>query len=446
MPTISVICASPPGINAGMTTVDLAFHGLLRKHQLDAHARFFRMLPPPEEHAASFDLVAWERTLPYLYEDCLGNLDAIRDSDLIVYWGDFLHERYYQDYVAKQLAERGLAADRSDAAGLVREHLFLAGAPDNVLRNTIVFGGTLIFNRARDLRDEEYRRQYTRFFKGVGAAWLRDVYSAAAVAELRGDGDSHLGVDGALLLDDAGLRAVPRSADAATRTAAAPVGVYFARTRERQELLTRFARDLCRRLGAEGRWLPWGDRAAFSCLDVPRMRKAFPKMIVGRGPEGMTVSDVVAAVGDCRLIVTDTYHLCVNAWRLGVPAICIANATPDVAWNWNSGHAYCWRDKRHTFYATHDALEYFVHASEVDHRRSRRRRLDQIVDLLADTDLGRHIASSIAGCSAAVEAQLVEAMRRRLGGMDAGLSARERSGSAPRHAPGFQPGQVGARR
>jgi hypothetical protein len=219
-----------------------------------------------------------------------------------------------------------------------------------------------------------------------------------------------------LLLHEAGLAEVPSSGDAAASAAEPSAGIYFARTRDRPEMLGRFARDLCRRLGVEGRWLPWGNRAAFAGLDVARMRKAFPQMRVGPGPEASSVADVLATMGGCRLVVSDTYHLCVNAWRLGVPAICIGDETPDAAWNWNSGHAFSWRDKRRTFYAMYDALEYFVQTRELENRRTRARRLDQLVALMADPGLARNIAGTIAGRAATAEKQLIAAMRRRLGG------------------------------
>jgi hypothetical protein len=35
--------------------------------------------------------------------------------------------------------------------------------------------------------------------------------------------------------------------------------------------------------------------------------------------------DLLRMVSGHHLIITDTYHLCVNAWNLGIPAICIGS-------------------------------------------------------------------------------------------------------------------------
>jgi hypothetical protein len=61
----------------------------------------------------------------------------------------------------------------------------------------------------------------------------------------------------------------------------------------------------------------------------------------------------------CALVVTDTYHVAINAWRVGTPAICIVDR-PRSSWSVNSGELDGRRDKREDLYSQLDALGLLV--------------------------------------------------------------------------------------
>lgn len=58
---------------------------------------------------------------------------------------------------------------------------------------------------------------------------------------------------------------------------------------------------------------------------------------------------------DASLVLTDTYHLAVNAWRLGTPAVLLAPGG-GIAADVNGGSATSYRDKRRDLYSQWEAL------------------------------------------------------------------------------------------
>lgn len=110
-----------------------------------------------------------------------------------------------------------------------------------------------------------------------------------------------------------------------------------------------------------------------------RLRLAWPELELGepldkrdrvehlrevvRGPrledEIVPAHELFRRVADCQAILTDTYHLAVNAWRIGTPAVLLYDRRSSKGWNVNSG-AGVGRDKRHDLYSQLDALPLLV--------------------------------------------------------------------------------------
>jgi polysaccharide pyruvyl transferase WcaK-like protein len=80
--------------------------------------------------------------------------------------------------------------------------------------------------------------------------------------------------------------------------------------------MLRFAKMMAKEVGGELAWLPWfGARR--------RHRWLLRAMRVHGGSGWSSLPEILDKLASCDLIITDTYHLCVNAWRLGTPAVCI---------------------------------------------------------------------------------------------------------------------------
>lgn len=57
-------------------------------------------------------------------------------------------------------------------------------------------------------------------------------------------------------------------------------------------------------------------------------KRSAPQLPVDVRPGPTALGDLLAALSQYRFIITDTYHLCVNAWRVGTPTVCIAARNP----------------------------------------------------------------------------------------------------------------------
>jgi len=314
-----------------MASVDLALYFLLKRHGLESGARFCLLFTAeelyPNRDEGSHRRISRQLELPFPYEMLRGRLPEILDCKTIIFWGDFLHSRDYLQNVGKYLIRMGAAKTVSEATAIIHRHLYLSEQPDDVLSRCLVFGETLLFNRESDYHDSTYRAPFMRFMAGVRAVWMRDFYSTLRVATIRNTVEQvQPGVDCSLLLRPADVETLPLS-DAYGQGAdpGGTAGVFFGRSQGRQHRLGRFARDLCRRMGVSAEWIPWGDAGSFR--DRSRgVRRGFSAMRIHDLAAPPLVGDLLTRVYKHRFVVTDTYHLCLNAWRAGVPAICIQAA------------------------------------------------------------------------------------------------------------------------
>jgi hypothetical protein len=93
--------------------------------------------------------------------------------------------------------------------------------------------------------------------------------------------------------------------------------------------------------------------------------------------------------------------------------VCIGEAMPLDAWNWNSGNVYAWRDKKEVFLSTYHAMEFYVRIEELKDRSRRRSRIKQLVQLLSDEHINEEITRRINEHASDVEEQLVQTLREK---------------------------------
>jgi hypothetical protein len=430
MNLVAAICACPPSFNPGMASVDLALHALFQRHALPAELRFYRLYTPAEFGtflpAARRPTLSAADELPFTYGVLRGRLDVLRRSAAILYWGDFLHSHDYVHDIARVFHHLGAATTERGALRMAYRHLYLAGLPEATRARVIAFGGTLIFNRQSDYEEAAYARHLSGIVTGARRVWMRDVYSALRVAELQGRSRVDIGVDGSLLLRDSDLASLPRSD--CFPTPALPgrtVGVFFGRAASGAPRLGRFARDVCDRLGRSAEWLPWFDHQAGHDY-LAAVRRGFPRMALHPLRARPLLGDLLARVAQCSLIITDTYHLSLHAWRAGVPAICIGDAIPNTQyWDVSGGWPQAWRDKRQVFYAMHDAMELYVLGEELTSRERWIRRLDQLERVMSDRRVVDAVVQRLRARRDLVERQLVAELRRLLAKAATGHSIRD---------------------
>ncbi len=399
-PRLSIILATPPGFNAGMTATELALVAFLRRHALQPYAQCYRLipfadrlahLPPAERHAAE---ARAETGLEY--QPAFEHHAAIAASDAVLFWADYLHMAIYLRELAKLVA------------GDPKSVLLLAGADDATIGRAISFGTTLLFNTPWDEADASYAVPLRRFLTRAKRVWVRDAQSAARIAHLRHDYETgYLGVDCALLLtrDDVLRNAAARGIG--TPAEPGSVLVFCGREPAARGALLDVASALAAGLGRHVRWLPWGDSGAFPVL--------------GARPDGIAGGDVPSAhellneVAHASLVVTDTYHLAVTAWNAGVPAVCAFTGHTASAHDVSSGAEFNWRDKRETFFSQYDALDFLIRPEELMEPALLQRRVRHLARAVADVPVRTAVTARIRAHAEAVEAALARELSALLG-------------------------------
>jgi hypothetical protein len=277
---LAVIFALPVGGNPGMLSVEAAFESFRRRHQLGCEPRFYSLESGPDAPGSFLQ----RRPLAAEWEEVLA-------ADAILYWGDFQQARRFHRI---DLLRRS-AGDRSERADLMERsyrHLLLQGAENEVLEKTILFGGSLLSDDIGDACDPTYRSTALRFFSRAHEIWMRDPVSTALAAGLSNyTRPIRPGIDCALLLEPL------RPTDGIRRRRRGVCGVSFGRS-VRMRRSRRFAEVLSDRVKADIRELAWFNS------EIPLERK-------------------LQTLANCDFVVTDIYNLAVNAWREGVPAVCI---------------------------------------------------------------------------------------------------------------------------
>jgi hypothetical protein len=390
-PRLAVIVATPPGFNAGMLATELALTAFLHRHALTDDAQCYRLVPfaerlaylPPGERRD----VERRADTGIAYRSAFADGGPVASSDAVLFWADYLHMGIYQRELAAVIGR-----DPKDL-------LLLAGADDAVLRRTISFGTTLLFNTLGDETEPSYAVPLRRLLVGAKRVWVRDALSAAKVAHLRNDYETgYLGVDCAQLLTRADALGNAAARGLGTPAEPGSVLVFCARDRAARGPLLDVAAALGDALASRTRWLPWGDAGGFPALEAP------PPPLAGAG--AASVHELLNEVAHAALVVTDTYHLALTAWNFGVPAVCAFTGDSPDAHDVSSGAEFSRRDKREVFYSQYDALDFLIRPEELADRALLQRRTNHLAAAVADVSLRTAIAGRMHAHADAVETAL----------------------------------------
>ena len=347
------------------------------------------------------------------------HLDEIMASKIILYWGDFLHMAQYHRAIARRLIQKGHVSSEEDAANCIQEILFLSRAEDAVLKKSISFGGTIIFNTIADELYGKYATELTRFIKRTHRIWPRDVFSSIKFSHLLSDYSRiKPGVDCALLIHETDVRELCGESEVAIKEAVSGnIGIFFGRTKGTGFRLMKFATSIAKGMKKSMYWLPWGNHQGFPVHKTWFAPRPVSLNTMPGCEQLSCTAHLLSALKHSSLIITDTYHVAVNAWNLGTPAICVGDTTPlepSEMRSVNSGAAYAWRDKRQTFFSMYDALDYFVHAYELQNWRWSRRRIQHILQKLDDQKAIDEIVHRMHQHRDSVEAELASEVTRLL--------------------------------
>jgi hypothetical protein len=398
-PRIAVMLASPPGFNPGMIATELALDAFLARHGWQHVAQRYRLISLAQRLRDRPDeLLAIERRG---YSDAgslsaVDHYDAFASSDVVLYWADFLHLAQYLRAL-RRVAAAHLASSRGPAevARLVDRLFLLSEADDAVLRRTISFGTNLLFNTSHDEGEAAYGVPLRRLMTLMRRVWVRDALSAGRVAHLRRDyRHGFFGVDCALLLrrEDLAPDSLPDAHEAGG------VIAFFGRDREVAGPMTALATSLAASLERPLRWLPWGDANAFPALGAP-----IAPLVLSNSA---SAQQLLRAVAQATLVVTDTYHLAAIAWSFGVPAVAAFGAPAGGAPDVSAGPEFNRRDKREVFFSQYDALEFLVRPEELAQSGRYELRRTRLMEVVRDATLCGAIAANVRAHADAIEADL----------------------------------------
>ena len=395
-PRISIICATAARPNPGMASVDLAFQALNRRYAL-GDACYYQLYTAEEVYknkSAGKKIYAKHGVPPLEYRCMRGKLDEIYDSDAIIFWGDFLHSARFLRDTGYRLERIGISNDAESGTAIAHRHFLLHDAPDEVLHKCFVYGGNLLFNTQGDYADDQYFKPLQRLFSNAGGVWMRDVFSGLRVSKILDDwNSSHTATDCSCILTEEDLKDLSRSQNIPCDTPTGRAGLFVGRSSYDTRCLHRFADEVGRTRGLKVEWMPWRLDAPSHLGGIPFRRSAGVTFCPYSTP--MDLGDIFDLIQSYDLIITDTYHLCVNAWRMGTPAICVADCTPADRWDISCGSVCRWRDKRWVFYSMYDALDFFVHARELNSHKRRKARIRQLAVALEQPEIVSQIACEL---------------------------------------------------
>lgn len=392
---VSVIFANLDHYNAGMLSVEMAFHTLIHRHNIPAEVAYYR--------AGSANQFAGEKAImPYRCGNVFENTESILSSDAIVFWGDFQHTAPLDAPNKWPYMHQG-AKTREEGFDLYYRTNFLEGLPAEVRSRVIIFGESIATNVGTDYRNERYRRNLGALFKDARLAALRDIHSAISATHCAGDyARPSLGCDAALLLDDEMIGGLPKTIGRDYEPPDNPekyAAVFLGRTRGIGEYrrAARFVRRYCRAAGKIPVWIPW----------LPR-RNAYHEHVlyrpIGRRGWGNEVGDLLGCFRHFGLVITDTYHFSLNAWRSGTPAICIGRGAPGFVKEVDE-------KKKEIFYRMYDAGELYVFRENLRSRRRTGIVIERVRTALEEAEVGQLVLQNIRAHAAASETMVLDALR-----------------------------------
>lgn len=348
-------------VNPGMKTVDMAWDIFLQKNHLALpYKRFSIKAKEQTIHVTDTMHLHYNSSLDF-------DLSMLGKDDILVFWGDFLHAHHYLKNdllrIARKRKLKHYLFDLFKNPKLQRfndnnyldwayEFYLLQGAEQKHWKGSISFGTTLIGDHDFEImKQKNYMDSFTKFIQNLDRIWTRDVHSALQAAHIREDYlKSYLGVDAALLIapeDYDSILDVP----SVTLPEEKYILTHFARTEAPINQLLTLAQRISIELKMPLFWFPW-----LNHLDE-NFKGSLDEINAG------SYSDLIHTLKNASLVVTDTYHLALIGWRLGVPVLCIGSG---VHYPSSTVHD----KKKEVFYMMHNMLPFYFYSELLNDKKS----------------------------------------------------------------------------
>lgn len=394
---LSVICATLPGINPGMQSVNYAFKYISEKYSFSKNVVYYKMFE---------DRISQENNGSEIkFEILPENLDFLKKSKRILFWGDFLHMLHYQSAISNRLVALHLYKDYQLASKRVREIFLLENFEKKIFKKVYSFGTTLLFNSMNDLQDAQYSNSLEQFIINSQRVWVRDIVSALKISHLKNDYTTNfLGVDCALLIEPKSIYKLDNKKNTEKK-----IGIFLGRTKNYISEILNFSRIISNRINFRCNWINWGDMNAFPTLTDININNVESPVFDFNLSGTPDVEKALVDLLDYSLVITDTYHICVNSWNLGIPAICFYGLDNFKDRDVNYGNIYTRSDKRQVFYSMYDALDFLISFDELNNEELIERRINHII-LCLKSNLYKEITFRIRNHSNEVEKKFIKSL------------------------------------
>ena len=288
--TANVVTAYNPS-NSGMYTVDLAAENFLARHGIAGN--YLRAHMNPWKNSTRFGRQRFSR---------LKNPKQLLGKQPTLYWGDFTTSPLYglQEFTRRDI-ERKHSRNSSEALERWLD-LFLLSQSDVSTNKVLSFGQNFqsVNSVLSSLPPAQHKAIVDAYRSNFDTFLVRDPASAIEMAALVSGSRAEVieGRDPAFLLDDA-----VEFPDALTSTALEEFCFFFGRSSliNVETLVERIESKTGLKAVKLAKWLK------LNKYDAHR-----------------EVGEMMEKIGGARFVITDTYHLCVNALRIGTPAISLA--------------------------------------------------------------------------------------------------------------------------
>jgi|GEM_PF-6010148 len=315
-----ILAASKNFRNTGMFSVDLAAYTFFKEHFPEASLTFYVMELGERKYYDQY-----EKLIPYdTYKEIeFSDAMEIYSSDLIVFWSDFFHNRsFLEEYMETyQFSKAKNDSELEEIKALFFDCYFLEKAHDNQLKKVVIFGNSLMpLNQADLLINDRYTKNVKRLYSNAYFVMPRDDVSTRNAKLLLNRTNAVTACDPAFLYE--GYEVLYQENT---------LGLFIGRRTEISISniisIVLYARNNNLRV----EWIPWminSESMLWRAITNPRQAKnLFLHLALSRifKPNVKYEKSNLRFLSRHRVIVSDTYHLCINAISQGVPVFCVGS-------------------------------------------------------------------------------------------------------------------------
>ncbi len=353
------------GANLGMLTVDYAIFNILREFNLDNNIEVRSLWSPYDSSPLGKQLKAKDSFALNIKYGPL-NHQKLKKSDTIIYWGDFQWGFDFQIQTAKRIQQKNDVLTYQEALDIAYSQFMLNDLFKNKVAPKIMSYGTTLFqNKISDYFNDKYSANLKWLIRNSEYIKFRDPYSSCIAEQItRNFENNHLGMDAALLNKSSELLSLSDINKEFVSQFEGKIGYFFGRSTKSFPFLSviKFLNRLTQRLNTKAIKLPWSHFTG-SGLFSSTFDKVFKHLGHNQQVDTKMLNfngDLFKAMRNCSLIVTDTYHVAINAIALDIPVVMIPEFRPAEKRNANMGYVESWRDKRVMLFQSNNLSDLMV--------------------------------------------------------------------------------------